>query len=145
LNGPAAPQQNSPSARVPLPPSDKPSSRPNTERKDFPPVPTFKDIAVEVGLTASHISSVDKRYILESMSGGIGVFDCDNDGRLDIVMVNASTVERFRNGGDPLVTLWHQEPNGTFKDITAEAGLTRRGWGMGVAVADYDNDGWLDL
>ena len=145
LNGPAAPQQNSPSARVPLPASDKLSSRPNAERKDFPPVPTFKDIAAEVGLTSSHISSVDKRYILESMSGGIGVFDCDNDGRLDIVMVNASTVERFRNGGDPLVTLWHQEPNGTFKDITAEAGLTRRGWGMGVAVADYDNDGWLDL
>src|SRR6266705_1263770 len=145
LNWPAAPQQNSPSARVPLPPSDKPSSRPNTERKDFPLVPAFKDIAAEVGLTSSHISSVDKRYILESMSGGIGVFDCDNDGRLDIVMVNASTVERFRNGGDPLVTLWHQEPNGTFKDITAEAGLTRRGWGMGVAVADYDNDGWLDL
>src|SRR6266581_374755 len=145
LNWPAAPQQNSTSARVPLPPSDKPSSRPNTERKDFPLVPAFKDIAAEVGLTSSHISSVDKRYILESMSGGIGVFDCDNDGRLDIVMVNASTVERFRSGGDPLVTLWHQEPNGTFKDITAEAGLTRRGWGMGVAVADYDNDGWLDL
>src|SRR2546425_13059117 len=116
LNGPAAQQQSSPSARVPLPLSDKPSPRPNTERKDFPPVPTFKDIAAEVGLTASHISSVDKRYILESMSGGIGLFDCDNDGRLDIVMVNASTVERFRNGGGPMGTVLHQARRRTLKE-----------------------------
>jgi hypothetical protein len=80
------------------------------------------------------------------MSGGIGLFDCDNDGKLDIVTVNGSTVDRFRDaGGDPMVTLYHQEPDGTFKDITKAAGLARRGWGMGVAVADFDNDGRLDL
>ena len=80
------------------------------------------------------------------MSGGAGLFDCDEDDRLDIVVVNGSTIEHFRkSGGDPLVTLYHQEPDGTFKDITKEAGLTRVGWGMGVAVADYDNDGHLDL
>ena len=83
--------------------------------------------------------------MVESISGGIGLFDCDNDGRLDIVMVNGSTVDRYRQGGDPMVTLWHQEPNGKFTDITQRAGLTRKGWGMGVAVADYDNDGNLDL
>ena len=79
------------------------------------------------------------------MSGGIGLFDCDNDGKLDIVMVNASTVERYKNGGDPLVTLWHQDADLKFTDITEKAGLTRKGWGMGVAVADFDNDGNLDL
>ncbi|HWZ82491.1 MAG TPA: CRTAC1 family protein [Terriglobales bacterium] len=110
------------------------------------PVPIFRDIASQAGLTASHISSADKRYVIESMSGGIGLFDCDNDGKLDIVMVNGSTGDRYlQNGGDPLVTLWHQDADLKFTDITQKAGLTHKGWGMGVAVADFDNDGNLDL
>jgi hypothetical protein len=119
--------------------------------KTVPPKPTtavstFRDITAQAGLTASHISSADKRYVIESMSGGIGLFDCDNDGKLDIVMVNGSTVDRYRQGGgDPLVTLWHQEADLKFIDITQKAGLARKGWGMGVAVADFDNDGNLDL
>ena len=93
-----------------------------------------------------HISSPDKRYILESMSGGIGLIDCDNDGKLDIIAVNGSTVERYRNsGGGLLVTLYHQDSNLKFRDITAQAGLNRKGWGMGIAVADYDNDGLPDI
>src|SRR5229473_1637352 len=106
--------------------------------------PHFRDVARQSGLTVSHISG-EKRYILESMSGGVGLFDCDNDGKLDIVVVNGSTVDRFRQGGDPLVTLYHQDANMHFTDITQQAGLTRKGWGMGVAVADFDNDGKLDL
>src|SRR5271167_3300295 len=132
------------STAVPLPPSAK-LPEPKVDRPGFPPVPKFKDIAQAVGLTASHISTNEKRYIIESMSGGAGLFDCDDDGRLDIVTVNGSTVDRYLKGGDPMVTLYHQEPDGTFKDITKQAGLTRLGWGMGVAVADYDNDGKLDL
>src|SRR5207248_1228523 len=115
------------------------------DRSALSPIPTFKDIAKDVGLTAVHISAPEAHYVIDSTSGGAGLFDCDDDGRLDAVLVNGSTVERFRAGGDPLVTLYHQEPDGTFKDITKEAGLTHRGWGMGVAVADYDNDGKLDL
>jgi hypothetical protein len=57
-------------------------------------VPLFRDIAAQAGLSASHISSADKHYVVESMSGGIGLFDCDNDGKLDIVMVNGSTARR---------------------------------------------------
>lgn len=92
-----------------------------------------------------HLSSPEKRYILESMSGGVGFIDCDNDGKLDIISVNGSSVDRYRKGGDPMITLYHQEADLKFKDITTQAGLTRKGWGMGVAVADFDNDGWQDI
>jgi enediyne biosynthesis protein E4 len=113
-------------------------------------VPQFEDVAQKAGLTVSHISSPDKKYIVESMSGGIGLIDCDNDGKLDIVAVNGSTVDRYRKGGDLMVTLYHQDASSTaenlkFTDITKDAGLSRKGWGMGVAVADYDNDGLQDL
>jgi len=110
-----------------------------------PPLPTFKDIAKEAGLTVSHISSPDKKYIVESMSGGAGLIDCDGDGKLDIITVNGSTIDRFRQGGDPMITLYHQGTGLKFTNITESAGLTRRGWGMGVAVADYDNDGRPDI
>jgi enediyne biosynthesis protein E4 len=110
------------------------------------PVPHFEDIAQQAGLTVPHISSPAARYIIESVSGGVGLIDCDNDGKLDIIAVNGSTVDRYRQqGGDPMVTLYHQGADLKFTDITKEAGLTRKGWGMGVAVADYDNDGLPDI
>ena len=110
-----------------------------------PPLPKFNDIGREAGLTASHISSAEKKYIVESMSGGAGLIDCDDDGKLDIITVNGSTIDRFRVGGDPMITLYHQGANLKFTDITQSAGLARKGWGMGVAVADYDNDGHPDI
>jgi len=136
-----------PPAKTPAAAPGKESIAPNAQTPAAQtPVPIFRDISASAGLTASHVSSPDKRYVIESMSGGIGLFDCDNDGRLDIVMVNGSAVDRYRkDGGDPLVTLWHQDTDLKFTDITAKAGLMRKGWGMGVAVADYDNDGNLDL
>ena len=109
------------------------------------PVPRFEDISQQAGLTVPHISSPEKKYIIETVSGGVGFIDCDNDGKLDIVTVNGSTVERYRHGGDPLVTLYHQDSGLKFTDITKSAGLLRQSWGMGVAVADFDNDGWQDL
>jgi hypothetical protein len=107
--------------------------------------PAFKDVSRQVGLTVPHISTADKQYIVESMSGGVGLIDCDNDGKLDIITVNGSTIEHFRRGGDPMITLYHQDAGFKFTDITQSAGLTRKGWGMGVAVADYDNDGLPDI
>src|SRR2546430_740170 len=109
------------------------------------PLPQFKNVAKEAGLTVSHISTPEKKYIVESMSGGAGLIDCDNDGKLDIITVNGSTIDRFRQGGDPMITLYHQEADFKFSDITKIAGLARKGWGMGVAVADYDNDGLSDI
>src|SRR3982074_965426 len=75
-------------------------------------IPQFEDIARQAGLTVPHISSKDEYYIVESMSGGAGFIDCDNDGKLDILTVNGSTVNRYRqSGGDPMVTLYHQDSN----------------------------------
>src|SRR5438874_10755980 len=102
----------------------------------------FEDVSRHAGLTKSHITSPDELYIMESTSGGVGFIDCNNDGKLDIVMANGSTVGRFRGGGDPMVTLYHQDSDLKFTNITESAGLSRKGWGMGVAVADFDNDGW---
>ncbi len=84
------------------------------------------------------------------MSGGVGFIDCDNSGVLSALVVNGSTVERFKNGGDLMVTLYRQVGNRAgggvkFENVTQAAGLARKGWGMGVAVADFDNDGFLDI
>jgi hypothetical protein len=111
----------------------------------LPPTPKFEEVGKQSGLTISHLSSPEKRYILESMSGGVGFIDCDRDGKLDILTVNGSSVDRYRQGGDPMITLYHQDSDLKFSDITKSAGLTTKGWGMGVSVADFDNDGWPDI
>ena len=88
-----------------------PKSRPAQAPAAQSPVPQFKDVAREAGLRVSHISTPEKKYIVESMSGGAGLIDCDNDGKLDIITVNGSTIDRYRQGGDPMITLYHQESN----------------------------------
>jgi len=109
----------------------------------------FRDVSAQAGLTTIPHSTSIRRYITETMGGGgIALLDCDNDGRLDIAVVNDSTISRYLQGGDPMVTLYHQDTtSGTvhFTDITESAGLTTRGWGMGIAVGDYDNDGLADM
>src|SRR5437870_11908587 len=93
-----------------------------------PPVPRFEEVSKQAGLTVSHNSSPEKRYIIESMSGGVGFIDCDNDGKLDILTVNGSSVDRYLQGGDPMMTLYRQTEELKFKDITAEDELTVTGW-----------------
>ena len=109
----------------------------------------FREVSAQAGLNTAPHSIAERRYIVETMGGGgIALFDCDNDGRLDIAVVNDSTIDRFLAGGDPMITLYHQDGSGGnlhFTDISATAGLTTRGWGMGIAVGDYDNDGLPDL
>jgi enediyne biosynthesis protein E4 len=109
----------------------------------------FRDVASEVGVTTMPNSRTDRRYVLETMGGGgIALFDCDNDGKLDLAVVSDSTIEQYRKGGDLMITLYHQDGNPPavhFTDVTEASGLTARGWGMAIAVGDYDNDGLPDL
>ena len=106
----------------------------------------FHNANKEAGLPVpSSKPPAEMKYIVQQMAGGVALFDCDNDGKLDIAVVTPSTIEGYKAGGDPMVTLYHQDEGFKFTDITKSAGLTRKGWGMGLAVADYDNDGLLDL
>jgi len=106
----------------------------------------FHNANREAGLPLPGPEISEKKYIVQQMSGGVALFDCDNDGKLDIAVVNDSALDHYRkNGGDPLVTLYHQDAGFKFSDITQAAGLTRKGWGMGISIADYDNDGLLDM
>jgi hypothetical protein len=104
------------------------------------------DVAAQSGVTLLNIGGGPaKDYIIDEVGSGAAWFDYDNDGRLDLLLVNGSTRERAKQGGDPLAALYHNEGNGRFTDVTAGSGLTRRGWGMGACVADYDNDGFDDV
>lgn len=109
----------------------------------------FRDVGPHVGLTTAPHFSTDPRYLVEMMGGGVALLDCDNDGRLDIVTVTDSTIQRYlRDGGDLMIRLYHQDgKNGElhFTDVTEAAGLTVRGWGMGVSVADFNDDGLPDI
>ena len=109
----------------------------------------FREMGLRAGVTAVPHSTSERRYIAETMSGGgIALFDCDNDGKLDIALVNDSTIASYEKGGEAMVTLYHQDGTAGslhFSDVTSTAGLTSRGWGMAIAVGDYDNDGLPDL
>ncbi len=110
-------------------------------------IANFVDIAEKAGLTAVNVfGGVDtKKYIIETTGTGVAIFDYDNDGWPDIFIVNGTTLEGFPANQAPTNHLYHNNHDGTFTDVTAKAGLTATGWGQGVCVGDYDNDGWEDL
>jgi len=114
-------------------------------RSSTPPI-SFADVTRAAGIDF-HLTcgGAEKRYIMESMCGGIAVFDYDNDGWMDIFLVNGSTLEDLRAHKCHPSKLYRNNHDGTFTDVTAKAGLSHCGWGFGVAVGDFDNDGWEDL
>ncbi|MDP9263171.1 MAG: VCBS repeat-containing protein, partial [Acidobacteriota bacterium] len=106
----------------------------------------FQDVTRAAGINF-HLTcgGAEKRYIMESLCGGVAFFDFDNDGWLDIFMVNGSTVADLRHLAQPNFKLYRNTHDGRFADVTARAGFTRGCWAFGVAVGDYDNDGSDDL
>ena len=107
----------------------------------------YVDVARESGLTSQTIlqGHENKDFLLSTTGGGVALFDYDNDGWLDIFIVNGWGLGGFPKGQEPTNHLYHNNRDGTFTDATEKAGLVRHGWGQGVCVGDYDNDGWLDL
>ena len=105
----------------------------------------FTDVTAQAGITFRHVASPEKKYIVESMSGGVALFDYDNDGDLDIYLVNSLTVDLVKTKGKTKSYLYRNEGNGKFTEVAEKAGVNDIGWGMGVAVGDYNNDGFEDL
>ncbi|HWX39771.1 MAG TPA: CRTAC1 family protein [Blastocatellia bacterium] len=105
----------------------------------------FTDVTEAAGIRFKHLSAAEKRYIVESMSGGVALFDYDNDGWLDIYLTNSLTVDNAANPKAARCALYHNNRDGTFTDVTEKSGLAYPGWAMGVATGDYDGDGWVDI
>ncbi len=108
----------------------------------------FEDISERAGLTkwTHKMGTPQKKYIIETNGSGVGLIDYNNDGWLDIYVVNGSTFNAL-DGKEtpPHAALFRNNHDGTFTDVAAEAGVTNDRWGVGVTIADYDNDGWPDI
>jgi hypothetical protein len=108
----------------------------------------FEDIAAKAGLTTWHhtMGTPSKGMILETVGSGVALLDYDNDGWLDIYLVNGSTFPALAGKQPaPSAALFHNNHDGTFTNVAAKAGVTNDRWGFGAVVGDYDNDGWPDL
>jgi len=133
-------------------PGHHPATKPPQQPK---PVPIkFNDVTSALGVEFRYLSShTSRKYLIETMGPGVALFDYDNDGRLDLFLVNGAPIrDPTPKGTIPQKTgpqywnrLYHQKSDGTFEDVTQKAGLQGTGYGMGVAVGDYDNDGHEDL
>jgi hypothetical protein len=105
----------------------------------------FRDITASAGITFQHHAAPEKKYIVESMSGGVALFDYDNDGLVDIYFVDSLTVDTAANPQAARSALYRNRGNLKFADVTDRAGIGHPGWGMGVCTADVDADGWDDV
>ena len=108
-------------------------------------IPQLEDVTSKTGITFQHTSDPEKKIVIESMSGGVILFDYDRDGWLDIYFTNAPTVAMSLKGQKAKGALYHNNHDGTFTDVTDKAGIGTPCFAMGGAVGDYDNDGWPDL
>ena len=108
---------------------------------------TFMNVARESGLNAKTFfgSEHKNKFLLETTGCGVAFYDYDNDGWLDIFLVNGTRLEGFPAGQEPTNHLFKNNRDGTFTDVTVKAGLVHSGWGQGVCIGDYNNDGFDDL
>jgi enediyne biosynthesis protein E4 len=113
------------------------------------PSPWFVDVAAEAGLAGFRdvCGDLAKDYLVETLGSGVALFDYNNDGLLDVFFVNGSSFEILANPNLPRSSsrLYRNNGDGTFTDVTRESGLINKGWGVGVTVGDYDNDGYRDV
>ncbi len=109
--------------------------------------PHYTDGAKQAGLTSKTVllGHQSKDFLLSTTGGGVALIDYDNDGWLDLFFVNGWGLQDFPKGQEPTNHLYKNNRDGTFTDVTEKSGLMRHGWGQGVCVGDYDNDGNLDL
>ena len=105
----------------------------------------YRDVTREAGITFVHQAAPEKKYIVESMSGGVALFDFDRDGLIDIYLVNSLTVDTADDPKSARSALYRNRGGFKFEDVTDKAGVAHPGWGMGVCVADFDADGWDDM
>jgi len=115
---------------------------------------TFADISARTNIDFKHQGSpTSMKYLLETMGGGVAMFDYDNDGRMDLFFTNGALLKdpmpklAMPDKSDPRFwdRLYRQKSDGTFEDMTERAGLKGSGYSMGCATGDYDNDGNIDL
>src|SRR6267378_4151742 len=114
---------------------------------DARPKPIFSDVTTDAGVTWRHFNGFSSdRYLIETMGGGVGLFDFDDDGWLDIFLLTGGETPRGKSEKPLQNALYRNLGNGKFVDVAGEAGLSRvKNYGMGVAVADFDNDGHQDI
>ena len=105
----------------------------------------FRDIAREAGITFEHHAAPEKKFIVESMSGGVALLDFDNDGLIDVYLTDSLTVETAKDPKAARNALYRNLGNGRFQDVADRAGVAHTGWAMGVCTADVDGDGWEDI
>ncbi len=108
-------------------------------------IPQLTDVTKKAGITFVHLAAPEKKYIVESMSGGVLIVDYDRDGWPDIYFTNSPTVDMALKGEKARGALYHNNHDGTFTDVTAKAAIGTPCFAMGGAVADYNNDGWPDI
>jgi hypothetical protein len=140
-----APKHPAPANKSPAAKPVRSAPQPGTKTAPTNP-PLFVDVTQAAGIDFHlNCGSREKLYIVETQCGGAAAFDYDNDGWMDILLVDGSSIEDYKAGKCHPPRLYHNNHDGTFTDVSAKSGLNFCGWGYGVAIGDYDNDGWEDV